>query len=256
VSVVTQDSPFSLAGRTALVTGGGRGVGAGIARMLAGAGASVAVNDLHEDRARSVAATLEGAVPAAFDVTDDAAVHASVEQLLERWGRIDVLVHNAGIPDGGSRRGRVATMESANWEQQLELNLTALMRMVRAVVPHQMAQRWGRVIQVSSAAASRGLGIGVGSYAAAKAGGESLIRHLAVESAPHNVTANVLALGMMEGLPREDEPELQRMIRAVPAGRLGRADEVGAAAVWLSTELGAFVTGQVIHLNGGSHFGR
>jgi 3-oxoacyl-[acyl-carrier protein] reductase len=243
---------FDLTGRTALVTGAGRGVGAGIARSLAEAGATVVVNDLHPERAEAVARELPDAVPLAFDVTDDDAIASG----LARLGGIDVLVHNAGVLDGGGRPGRVVDLPADSWQLQLDLNLTALLRLTQAVLPHQLEQGWGRIIQISSGAASRGLAIGVSAYGAAKAGGESLIRHLAVECGPQHVTANALALGMMEGLPRESEPSVQRMIRQVPIGRLGLAAEVGAAVVWLASDAGALVNGQVIHLNGGSVFGR
>ena len=249
-------NPFDLTGRTALVTGAGRGVGAGVARSLALAGATVVVNDLHADRAEQVADSLPGAQALAFDVTDRAVVRRSVDAVVRDLGRLDILVHNAGVLDRGGRPARVVDLSPEVWQLQLDLNLTALQQLAQAVLPHQLDHGWGRIIQISSGAAARGLSIGVAAYGAAKAGGESLIRHLAVEYGAQNVTANALSLGMMEGLARVDEPAVQRMIRQIPTRRLGRPAEVGAAAVWLASEAGGLVNGQVIHLNGGMIFGR
>ncbi|WP_430330824.1 SDR family NAD(P)-dependent oxidoreductase [Rhodococcus sp. ACT016] len=250
---------FRLEGRTALVTGAGRGVGAGIAQVLAAAGAAVVVNDLHVDRARAVAdAIVDGghaAVACPFDVTDTDAAKAALGAVGE--GRaIDILVHNAGVPDGGGRPNRFVDMPRADWQLQIDLNLAAMMRMVQVVLPRLLENGWGRIIQISSGASSRGLPIGVAAYGAAKAGSEALVRHLGVECGPHGVTANALALGLMEGLGRADDPKVEKMIRQVPIGRLGRGTDVGAAIVWLCSEAGGLVNGQVIHLNGGTVFGR
>lgn len=253
---MTQENPFDLTGRTALVTGAGRGVGAGIAHSLALAGATVVVNDLHAGRAQEIADSLPGARALPFDVTDRAVVRRSVDGLVSDLGHLDILVHNAGVLDGGGRPARVVDLSPEVWQLQLDLNLTALHQLAQAVLPHQLDHGWGRIIQISSGAAARGLAIGVAAYGAAKAGGESLIRHLAVEYGAQNVTANALSLGMMEGLARVDEPAVQRMIRQIPTQRLGRPAEVGAAAVWLASDAGGLVNGQVIHLNGGMISGR
>lgn len=245
----------ALSGRTALVTGAGQGVGAGIATRLAEAGASVLVNDLEPGRATAVAEDLLArglrAEPLPFDVTD----HPLVTDTLAGRG-VDVLVNNAGVPPGGGRPNRFAEMPAADWRLQLSLNLEALMHLTQTVLPGQMERGWGRIIQISSGASSRGLAIGVAAYGAAKAGGESLIRHLAVEYGGHGITANSLALGLMEGVARAGEDGVARMVRAIPTGRLGRPSEVGTAAVWLASDDGGLVNGQVIHLNGGSLFGR
>lgn len=253
---MTAENPFDLSGRTALVTGAGRGVGAGIARSLAAAGATVVVNDLHADRAQAVADSLPGAQALAFDVTDQSQVRRTVDALAGSLGHLDILVHNAGVLDGGGRPARVVDLSPEVWQLQLDLNLTALQQLAQAVLPHQLEHGWGRIIQISSGAAARGLAIGVAAYGAAKAGGESLIRHIAVEYGARNVTANALSLGLMEGLGRVDEPAVQRMIRQIPTRRLGQPAEVGAAVVWLASDAGGLVNGQVIHLDGGTIPGR
>ncbi|MFS3129322.1 SDR family NAD(P)-dependent oxidoreductase [Nocardioides sp. Bht2] len=244
-----------LAGRVALVTGAGQGVGRGIAMRLAAAGAKVAVNDLSPARADAVAAEIRDhggdALGLAFDVTDAAAAETAVNGL-----EIDILVNNAGVPPGGGRPNRFAEMPPEDWQLQIDLNLAALMRLTQLVIPGQAKRGWGRIIQISSGASARGLAIGVAAYGAAKAGGESLIRHLGVEYGPAGITANSLALGLMEGVGRAGDPGVDRLINSIPIGRLGRPDDVGEACVWLSSEAGGLANGQVIHLNGGTVFGR
>lgn len=244
-----------LAGRAALVTGAGQGVGRGIALRLAAAGAKVGVNDLLPARAHEVAAQIRAhggdAVDLAFDVTDDDAARTALESF-----DVDVLVHNAGVLPGGGRPSSFAQMPPEDWQLQIDLNLAALMRLTQLVLPGQVDRGWGRIIQISSGASSRGLAIGVAAYGAAKAGGEALIRHLGVEYGPSGITANSLALGLMEGVGRAGDPAVDRLIASVPIGRLGRPAEVGDACVWLASESGGLVNAQVIHLNGGTVFGR
>jgi NAD(P)-dependent dehydrogenase (short-subunit alcohol dehydrogenase family) len=251
---------MTLNGRVALVTGAGRSVGLGIARELAIAGAAVAVNDLHPDRAREAAAEIAalGAGPAIaspFDVTDYDAVLAAVAAVGDQLGPVDILVNNAGIPENGGS-GRFAESKPESWMPYIQLNLLGSMYCIHAVLPGMIERGWGRVIQISSGASSVGLPIGVSVYGASKAGIEGLLRHVAVEVGRSGVTANTLALGLMENTAQMDDNRLARMLAGIPVGRLGRGDEVGTAAAWLASEQGAFVTGQVIHLNGGSTFGR
>ena len=252
-------SPFDLTGRTALVTGAGRSVGEGIARELAAAGARVAVNDLHADRAESVAASIRDtggeALAAPFDVTDAAALDDALGRVTAELGPVDVLVNNAGVPEGQRTRHFLETDE-ADWLMQIELNLLASMRVIRAVLPGQVERGWGRVVQISSGASSRGLDIGVGAYGAAKSGIEGLVRHVATEVGPSGVTVNAIALGLMENVGRRNADHLEHLVRDIPVRRLGRPSEIGGAAVWLCSEYGGYVTGQVVHVNGGSLNGR
>lgn len=247
----------NLSGRVALITGAGQGVGRGIARQLALAGATVVINDLYPERVAEVTeelALLSKAIPLAFDVTDQDATERALASVVADVGAIDILVHNAGIAAGMAQESFLRTPD-AKLRTQLELNTLAAASLFRAVLPGQVERGWGRIIQISSGAAARGLSIGVSAYAASKAATESLIRHIAVEYGPSGITANALSLGLMDNV-EADGPALQAMIDAVPVRALGTPDEVGAAAVWLSSDLGGFVTGQVIHLNGGSFSGR
>jgi NAD(P)-dependent dehydrogenase (short-subunit alcohol dehydrogenase family) len=252
-------SRFHLTSRTALVTGAGRSVGEGIARELAAAGARVAVNDLHADRAEAVAASIRAAggqaLAAPFDVTDAAALDDALAGITAGLGPVDVLVNNAGVPEGQRTRHFLETDEG-DWLLQIQLNLVASMRVIRAVLPGMVERGWGRVVQISSGASSRGLDIGVSAYGAAKSGIEGLVRHVATEVGPSGVTVNALALGLMENVGQRASGHLDALVAEVPVRRLGLPAEVGGAVVWLSSAYGAFVTGQVIHLNGGALNGR
>jgi 3-oxoacyl-[acyl-carrier protein] reductase len=240
---------FDLTGRTALVTGAGQNVGAGIARALAARGATVAVNDLHPDRARatveSVTAVGGTAVAAPFDVTDLDAVMAAVGEI----GPVDILVNNAGIAAEGMTPRPFRTMDPADWEQPIRINLHGVLHCCHAVIDGMCERGWGRVVTISSGAGTAGVGIGVAPYAAGKGGGLAFTRTLALEVARTGVTANTLALGLME---QRDPTVTAHLARAIPVGRAGTPEDVAAACVWLASEEAAWVTGQTIEINGGS----
>jgi 3-oxoacyl-[acyl-carrier protein] reductase len=242
---------FDLGGRVALVTGAGQGVGRGIVRVLAGRGAAVAVNDLDLDRAHATATLVEQdggkAVAVAFDVTDFQAVHAGVREVEATLGAVDILVNNAGIPPG-MQTVQFRDMEPDAWRPYIDVNLYGVMNCVKATIDGMCDRGWGRVITISSAAGTSGLGLGVSAYAAGKGGALSFMRHLAIETAKFGVTANTLALGLMG---RGDGTPMPELARRVPLGRLGSGEDVGPAVVWLAAE-GEWVTGQTIGVNGGS----
>jgi NAD(P)-dependent dehydrogenase (short-subunit alcohol dehydrogenase family) len=250
---------IDLTGRTALVTGAGRSVGRGIAEVLASTGAFVYVNDLHEDRAAEVVAAIRtnghDASSVNFDVTDASAVETGFDSISADRRKVDILVNNAGIAEGFSMK---LFNESGpeDWLPPINLNVVGTMNMIRRSLPAMIEQGWGRIIQISSGAGSVGLPIGVSSYGASKAAAESLIRHVAVENGKYGITANALALGLMANVGDLASDQLDRMLAAVPVRRLGKPEEVGLAAAWLSSDGAGFITGQVIHLNGGATFGR
>jgi NAD(P)-dependent dehydrogenase (short-subunit alcohol dehydrogenase family) len=243
---------FDLTGRTALVTGAGRGVGFGIAAALLERGAQVWVNDLVTERAEVAAAQLgEGAHPVAFDVADEIAVDHAIRAV----GQVDILVNNAGIPPT-MRAVQFREMNRHEWNAYIDVNLYGILNCVKATVDGMCERGWGRVITISSGAGTHGQNIGVALYAAGKGAGISFMRHLAMECARKGVTANTLALGMMEREPSAQSDESSTvtagLTRAIPVGRLGRPEDVGYACVYLASDEASWITGQTIALNGGS----
>ena len=246
---------FDLGGRVALVTGAGRGIGVGIATALASRGATVVVNDLHADRAAAtvdhLAASGATALAAPFDVRDREATEASIASAVAVVGPVDVLVNNAGVPDGMGVT-RFLDLDPDDWAQYVDVNLYGALHCVRAVVGGMVDRGWGRIVQISSAAGSIGIGLGVSLYGGAKAGIEGTLRHLAVELGSTGVTINSIALGMMGNV---DDPAVAGIVRSVPVGRLGTPDDVGAAVVYVASDEAAWLTGQTIHLDGGTTTG-
>jgi 3-oxoacyl-[acyl-carrier protein] reductase len=245
---------FALDGRTALVTGAGQNVGAGIARMLAAQGATVAVNDAVAERAEATAHAIteagHTAMAVAFDVTDYPAVLAGVEAVEDALGSVDILVNNAG---NGGVQGMVPQpfreMDPSAWEGPIRVNLYGVLHGCRAVVNGMCDRGWGRIITISSGAGTAGVSIGVAPYSAGKGGGISFMRSLALEVARHGVTANTLAIGLQA---QRDPTVTEHLARAIPVGRTGTPDDVAAACVWLASDEAAWVTGQTIEINGGS----
>lgn len=238
---------FDLTGRTALVTGAGQGVGVGIARALARQGATVLVNDLHGDRAEATAASIRaGGVPAepcVFDVTDADAVQRALQSRA-----IDIVVNNAGIPAQGMQLRPFREMQPAEWRVLVDLNLYGVLHVTRAVLDGMCERRFGRIVTISSEAGRLGLPIGVSLYGAAKAAAVAFTRHLAMEVAAFGVTANCLSLGAMDNIP---EPMRSAVAQQIPTRRVGTPDDVGAAVVYLASNEAAWVTGQLLPVNGG-----
>lgn len=245
---------FDLTGRVALVTGAGQNVGAGIARMLAAQGAAVAVNDVVAERAAETASAINAAggraVAAPFDVTSYDAVVAGVTDVTEALGPVDILVNNAGNGGAfGMRPEPFREMDPASWEGPIRVNLYGVLHCSRAVINGMCDRGWGRVITISSGAGTQGVNIGVSPYSAGKGGGISFTRTLALEVARTGVTANSIALGLM-GLP--DPKVTEHLARAIPVGRTGTPEDIGAACVWLASDEASWVTAQTIEVNGGS----
>lgn len=241
---------FDLAGRVALITGAGQGVGAGIAQALASQGAHVLVNDVVADRAEAVAAAIRdvgGAATAVpFDVTDLDAVRAAVAA----GPPVDILVNNAG--NGGAEGMKVASfrdLEPDAWDGPIRVNLHGVLNCAKAVVDGMCDRNWGRIITISSGAGTAGVAIGVSPYSAGKGGGIAFTRTLALEVARDGVTANALAIGLM-GMP--DPTVTAALARSIPVGRTGTPQDIAAAVVWLASDEAAWVTGQTIQINGGS----
>jgi NAD(P)-dependent dehydrogenase (short-subunit alcohol dehydrogenase family) len=242
---------FDLSGKVALVTGAGQNVGAGIAHALARQGAAVAVNDLVGERAEATVSAVRAAggraEAAVFDITDVDAVGVGVEAVAAALGPVDILVNNAGVP-AGMRPVQFRQLPREEWDRYIDLNVYGSLNCVAAVIDGMCARGWGRVVQISSGAGRTGLRLGVALYGASKSGDEGFIRHLAIEVARDGVTANAIALGLMDNGSGEATASLARQ---VPAGRLGAPADVGAAVVYVASPEASWLTGQTIDLNGG-----
>lgn len=243
---------FDLTGRLALVTGAGQGIGAGIAQHLAAQGARVLVNDVVAEKAASTVDSItrqDGqAEPVAFDVTDLSAVHAALTDTA-----IDIVVNNAGNAGKSVMQPTpFREMDPEQWRAPIDVNLAGVMNTTHAVLPGMCDRGFGRFITIASGAGVIGLPIGVAPYGAAKGGAISFMRHIAIENARLGVTANSLALGLMEMAEVHDPDLVASLARQVPCGRLGTGNDVGPACVWLASDEASWVTGQTIHVSGGA----
>ena len=245
---------FDLQGRTAFVTGAGRGVGRGIAEALAARGAGVAVNDVDNRRAADVVAAIRRdggrATASIADVTQSEAVRQAVASAETTLGAIDILVNNAGIPLGNFPLVDFKESDSQDWRRLVELNLFGVLNVTRAVVGGMCERRWGRVVTISSEAGRVGVAGGVAVYGAAKGGASAFCRNLAMEVLPFGVTVNVLSLSLMEGNWLGVERTGAEAADAWTQ-RLGRPEDVAAAAVYLCSSEAEWVTGQTLSVNGG-----
>ena len=242
-----------LQGRVAIVTGASRGIGRAIARRLGAAGALVvaAAREQHaEETAAGIRAAGDRAIAVSVDVTDPTRVAAMVRTALDEFGRVDVLVNNAGIA-----RDRLALrMTLDDWEAVVATNLTAVFSCARAVLRPMLKQRSGRIISVGSVVGQMG-NVGQVNYAASKAGLVGFSKALAREVASRGITVNVVAPGMIEtdmtaGLGGSARAT---MLTQIPQGRLGTADEIAAAVCFLASDDSAYITGHVLAVNGGMY---
>ncbi len=240
-----------LQGKVALVTGASRGIGRAIALALAEAGADVAVNYVsHEHEALDVSKTIEGlgrrSVAVQADVSQAVEVKRSVKTIERELGEIDILVNNAGI----ARPSTIDTITEQDWEEVLTTNLTASFLVAQAVLPSMRRKRWGRIINISSAAAQVGGVVGP-HYAASKAGLIGLTHYYAAHLAQEGITVNAIAPGPVRTDMSKALPQLSES--AIPVGRFGTPEEIASVAVLLAQN--GFITGQTINVNGGRYFG-
>jgi 3-oxoacyl-[acyl-carrier protein] reductase len=240
---------FDLTGKTALITGATGGLGGAIARALHQQGAVVALSGTRGEVLDQLAGELRERVHVlACNLADKAQVETLVPKSEERMGRLDILVANAGV----TRDNLLVQLSDEAWDEVIAVNLTATFRLARAAIKGMMRRRFGRIIGITSVVAVTG-NPGQGNYVAAKAGMIGMVKSLAQEYARRSVTANCIAPGFIATPMTDKLNEKQRdaILARVPAGRLGGAADVAAAAVFLASDEASYITGQTLHVNGG-----
>ncbi len=240
---------FDLAGKGALVTGASGGIGGAIASALHGAGARVALSGTRREALDALAATLgEGTAVLPCDLSDAEAVAALPGEADAALDGLDILVNNAGLTSDTL----VLRMKDEDWERVLNVNLTASFRLCRGALRGMMKRRWGRIVNITSIVGVTG-NPGQTNYAASKAGMIGFTKSLAGEVAARGITANCIAPGFIDTAMTQalDEAQHERLLAAIPAGRLGDPGDIAGAAVYLASPEAAYVTGQTLHVNGG-----
>ncbi|GAA1611767.1 3-oxoacyl-ACP reductase FabG [Catellatospora bangladeshensis] len=246
-------------GRVAVVTGGAQGIGAATAKRLAGEGATVAVVDLSEERSEALAKEIRdaGGVATGYgcDVTDEAAVIATVDRVVGDHGRLDILVNNAGI----TRDDLLFKMSAADWHAVLNTNLTSMFYLCQAVQQHMVGQKYGKIVNLSSRSALGNRG--QANYAAAKAGVQGLTATLAIELGPFNICVNAVAPGYVatamtaataERVGSTAEAHQQWASEHTPLRRVAQPEEIASVIAFLASDDASFVTGQTLYVNGGA----
>ncbi len=241
--------------RTILVTGGSRGIGRGICRAFARADNQIYFNfssaaDAAAETEQLVSDAGGNAVAVQVNVAAEKEVAAFVGQALEETGRIDVLVNNAGI----TRDGLIVRMKPSDWDDVLDINLKGTFNCIKAVTKTMMKQRSGRIVNVSSVVGVSG-NPGQANYVASKAGIIGLTKGVAKELASRGITANVVAPGYVDTdmTTALSDKAKEMMVSQIPLGRVGTPEDIAAAVVFLASDQAAYITGQVIHVNGGMY---
>ncbi|MGB0572544.1 MAG: 3-oxoacyl-ACP reductase FabG [Alphaproteobacteria bacterium] len=240
---------FDLNDKTALVTGATGGIGDAIARTLHACGANVVISGTRAERLEALAAKLGANCHiAAADLSDPAAPDALIAAATEAAGGVDILINNAG----STRDALAMRMKDEEWQQVLDVNLTAAFRLSRAVLRSMMKARWGRIVTITSVVGATG-NPGQVNYAASKAGLTGMTKALAQEVASRGITVNCIAPGFIE-TPMTDvlsEDQKSTLLERIPAGRLGSPEDIAAGAVYLASDEAGYLTGQTLHVNGG-----
>jgi 3-oxoacyl-[acyl-carrier protein] reductase len=240
---------FDLTGKVALVTGASGGIGGAIARAFHAQGATVGLSGTRVEPLEQLASDLgERCAVLPCNLSDAVQTEALVSQCEEALGPLDILVNNAGL----TRDGLALRMKDEDWQAVLDVNLTAAFRLTRAALKGMMKRRSGRIIGITSVVGVTG-NPGQANYAASKAGMIGMTKSLAQEVASRGVTLNCVAPGMIATAMTDalNDQQRERILQAIPAGRLGSSEDIAAACAYLASEEAAYVTGQTLHVNGG-----
>ncbi len=246
----------NLDGRIALVTGASQGIGRACALELARAGATVALAARNEGKLAEAVAEIEGAggkaAAFALDVASEESIKACAKAVLDRFGKVEILVNNAGI----TRDGLMLRMKRADWDDVLTTNLTGAFLLTQALLSAMLKNRWGRIVNISSVVGRTGQA-GQVNYAASKAGLIGFTRSMAREVASRNVTVNAVAPGYIETPMTAvlDEKQRAAMMATIPLGRPGTDLEIAQAVAFLASDAAGYITGHVLDVNGGMFMG-
>lgn len=244
-----------LENKVALITGSGRGIGREIALKMASQGASVVISDIDEKTMKETCEEVKAlgvpSIAVRMDISDGESVAGAVDAVLAEFGRIDILVNNAAI----FKKAPFLAMTAGEWQQTVDINLTGLFNVTRAVAPHMAENRSGSIISIASVDAFQGCR-DYSHYAMTKAGVVGLSRTLAQELGPYNLRVNVIAPGIMLTEMTRDrvEANMEAYLAKVPIGRIGVPEDIANAALFLASDMSSYITGQVIHVNGGMYF--
>ncbi|KAA8610648.1 3-oxoacyl-[acyl-carrier-protein] reductase [Salipiger aestuarii] len=240
---------FDLTGKCALVTGASGGIGGEIARALHAAGATVGLSGTRGAPLEALAAELgERAFVLPCNLSDPEAVSALPKQAIAAMGAVDILVNNAGI----NRDNLIMRMSDEDWQSVIDVNLTATFKLCKGVLRGMMKARWGRIVNISSIVGATG-NPGQGNYAASKAGMIGMSKSLAFEVASRGITVNAVAPGFIETAMTDKLNDEQKtgILGQIPSGRMGSAQEIAAAVLYLASPEAGYVTGSTLHVNGG-----
>ncbi|MEC4674269.1 MAG: 3-oxoacyl-[acyl-carrier-protein] reductase [Nitrospirota bacterium] len=245
-----------LEGKKALVTGAAQGIGQAIAGALAQAGADVVVVDLDaarcEETLQSIRQHGRQGLSLSMNVSEWNGVKDTIDRVMKDWGRIDILVNNAGI----TRDGLIMRMKEEDWNAVLQVNLTGTFNCTKAVLMPMSKQRYGRIVNIASVVGVMG-NAGQANYSASKAAVIGLTKSIAREYASRNITVNAVAPGFIETAMTQalSGDVRETLLKQIPVGRLGQANDVAEAVKFLASDAASYVTGHVLHVNGGMYMG-